>query len=509
MVARPVHLDGGTHVAASDGMVNVRLYGAKGDGTTDDTAAVAAAFADRAGRAVFFPEGTYLVTALPALADGDRLVGAGMLQSEIRYAGTGTLLTLTGRQDIALRSLGFHATGAGATLLALSACFQVSLDDVRLRGEHTGSTGSTYHGQTGLVLEDNTGNTRVHNTVVANLGVGIETSCIQNEMTNSKVVNCRTGVLGVGGTANAGLVATACEFIGDTDPDTVQAHVNITGSANTWVFAGCWFEGSAYGLIVGEFGQGGPSSLALVGCKIAARSVGVQINSCRQPSLIACEFNEDAGGTMTEIVFGGTPPGDEAIEGVAVNLVTTLRGDFDDADFPQYWNVMRKGSFRAPNIRSSSNVQVDGTVDTGNLAVRNGTPADGKVLVSDADGDADWADHGVLLVWEHTTTTLTTGQGPAQIFSCTIPFKGTITKVRYRTNTAPSGIGTSSSELRLNGVAGGNTVSGSGGTQGTAPSWTTLSANVAAGDALRSWINSTQATQGSRMLVEVYLIPRP
>lgn len=508
MVARTVHLDGGTHVAASDGMANVRLYGARGDGTTDDTAAIAAAYADRAGRAVFFPEGTYLVTALPALADGDRLVGAGMLQSEIRYAGAGTLLTLTGRQDIALRSLEFHATGAGATLLALSACFQVSLDDVRLRGEHTGATGTTYHGQTGLVLEANTGNTRVHNCVVANLGVGVETSCIQNEVTNSKIVNCRTGVLGVGGTANAGLVCTAVEFIGDTDPDTVFAHVNITGSANTWVFAGCWFEGSTYGLIVGEFGQGGPSSLALVGCKIAARSVGVQINSCRQPSLIACEFNEDSGGTMTEIVFGGTPPGDEAIEGIAVNLVTTLRGDFDDADFPQYWNVFRRGSMRAPNIHSSSNVTVDGTVDTGNLAVRNGA-AVSKVLVSDADGDATWVDHGQLLKWEHTTTTLATGQGPAQIFTETVPFRGTIAAVRYRTNSGPSGVGTSAVELRRNGVAAGNTVPGSSGVPSTTGTWVMLSVDVDAGDALRSWITSVQTTPGSRLLVEVWIVPRP
>src|SRR5690606_17545433 len=112
---------------------------------------------------------------------------------------------------------------------------------------------------------------------------------------------------------------------------------------------------------------------------------------CRQPSLISCEFNEDAGGTMTEIVFGGTPPGDDVIEGLALNLVTTLRGDFDDEDFPQYWIVVRKGQFRAPNITSTSDVTVDGTVDTGNLVVRNGDTTAGHVLTSDGAGGAEWA----------------------------------------------------------------------------------------------------------------------
>ena len=510
MASRTVYHDGAGFVAASAGMINVRLYGARGDGTTNDTTAIGSAYtaATAAGGVpLFFPEGTYLVTALPSLVDGDRIVGVGPLKSEILYAGTGTLCTLTGKQDIAFRSIGFHATGVGAVILVLSACFQIGIDDVRMRGDHTGSSGSTYRTQKGLVLSSNTGNTRVHNSVFANLGIGIETSCIQNEVTNSKVVNCYTGIKGVGGTANAGLVVIGCELIGDTDPDTVHAQVDITGTANTWVFESCWLEGSHYGMIVGVFGSGGPSSFTLVGCTIAARSVGLQINSCRQPSLIACEFNEDAGGTMTEIVFGGTPAGDEAIEGIAVNLVTTIRGDFDDGDFPQYWNVFRKGSFRAPNIHSSSNVTVDGGVDTGDFAMRNGSPAVGRALISDADGDGKWAGVGTALRWEHTTTTLATGVGQ-QVFAQLVPFDGTLVKVRYKVQTASSGTGTSAVELRRNGQAVGNTVAGSSAAVSTSPSWTTPNVNVTADDVLWSWITAVQSTPGSRLLVEAIIIPR-
>lgn len=373
------------------GMVNVKDYGATGNGSTNDTTAIANAYTAAAGRPLFFPNGTYLVTALPALQDGDRLVGAGY-ESIIKYAGTGTLLPLTGKQDIALHSLDIWITGVGAKAIDLSACFQVSLHDVRIRGAHDGTTGTTYRTQKGLIVRDNSGNTRVHNCIIANLGIGIESACIQSEVTNSKIVTCWNSVKGIGGAATAGMVFIGCEFISDTDPDSTSSHVDITGSASTWYFSGCWFEGSDYGLIVGVFGSGGPSSFTMVGCKVAARSVGIQMNHCRQPSLIACEFNVDAGGTMTEIVFGGTPAGDEVIEGVAFNLVTTIRSDFADTDFPQYWNVFRRGSFRSPNITSTSNVSVDGEVNTGNLQVRNDSPAAGKVLTAlDTNGNAAWA----------------------------------------------------------------------------------------------------------------------
>lgn len=389
--ARLTHMEAGIAAAIPKGAhyVSVVDHGATGNGVTDDTAAIAAAYTAAAGKPLLFPAGVYKVTALPALTDGDRLIGVSAIDSEIVYAGTGTLLHLSGRQDIAIRSLGIHISGVGAKALDLDACFQISIDDVRIRGNHDGTTGSTYHGQRGIVLRNNSGNTRIHNSVIANLGVGVETSCIQSEMTNCKIVACYTGIVGVGGTANAGMVCVACEFIGNTDVDTTVAHIDITGSANTWAIAECWFEGSTTAVVVGVFGSGGPSSFTMVACKIAARSVGIQFNSCRQPSLLACEFNPDTGGTMEEIVFGGSPAGDEVIEGIAVNLVTTLRSDFDDSDFPQYWIVARRGALRAPNITSTSNVVVDGTVDTGNLRVRNGAGA-GKVLKSDASGNATW-----------------------------------------------------------------------------------------------------------------------
>jgi hypothetical protein len=68
---------------------NVKHFGAKGDGVTDDTAAIQAAAA--AGGEVFFPPGTYLVSAPIALAtQGARLRGVGatsILKATAGFAG--------------------------------------------------------------------------------------------------------------------------------------------------------------------------------------------------------------------------------------------------------------------------------------------------------------------------------------------------------------------------------------------------------------------------------------
>ena len=46
----------------ADNVVNVRDFGAKGDGVADDTAAIEAATAEAAGKCLFFPAGTYLTS---------------------------------------------------------------------------------------------------------------------------------------------------------------------------------------------------------------------------------------------------------------------------------------------------------------------------------------------------------------------------------------------------------------------------------------------------------------
>lgn len=79
-VTRGVWLDTGSQWASLSGEIaNVKVFGAKGDGTTDDTAAILAAIASLAsnGGTVYMPQGVYLVTSTITLGTCQKLVGAG------------------------------------------------------------------------------------------------------------------------------------------------------------------------------------------------------------------------------------------------------------------------------------------------------------------------------------------------------------------------------------------------------------------------------------------------
>jgi len=81
---RPTSIARGTAVFRPQGIINVRQYGAAGDGATDDTAAIQAAIdaVPAVGGTVLFPPGTYIVAP-------QRTVGI-VIKSNLRLAGMGT-----------------------------------------------------------------------------------------------------------------------------------------------------------------------------------------------------------------------------------------------------------------------------------------------------------------------------------------------------------------------------------------------------------------------------------
>jgi len=95
--------DGTNLVWRRDTLIDVRDYGAVGDGMTDDTAAIQAAIdAATQGGSVVFPRGIYMVTGIKLKANGTLLVGGARFGTRIvRLSGTQPLIDMSGTGTLA------------------------------------------------------------------------------------------------------------------------------------------------------------------------------------------------------------------------------------------------------------------------------------------------------------------------------------------------------------------------------------------------------------------------
>ena len=112
------------------GYVNVKDYGAKGDGTTDDTNSVLAAIAAGSGKTIYFPPGNYKTTSQLTLSSANtRICGAGKFQTTISWTGGGTSYSV-GAGTI------YGQTGTAAIVITSSSC---AISDLTVKGPVSGS----------------------------------------------------------------------------------------------------------------------------------------------------------------------------------------------------------------------------------------------------------------------------------------------------------------------------------------------------------------------------------
>lgn len=97
-------------------LVNVKEYGAKGDGVTDDSIAIQDAVAS--GSEIYFPPGTYLITAGVVFDTFKHIYGAGVGQSVIKYTGDDYLFTVKTRfgERPIIEGLTFNGTATNGLL---------------------------------------------------------------------------------------------------------------------------------------------------------------------------------------------------------------------------------------------------------------------------------------------------------------------------------------------------------------------------------------------------------
>jgi Pectate lyase superfamily protein len=102
---------------------DVKAYGATGNGTTDDTAAIQAAISAAGAGTVYFPAGTYSYTTVHILNISTSLVGAGSNATTLRQTASGGIVvdvsTTPPYQGGTIKGIRFDSTAAPAGSIAL------------------------------------------------------------------------------------------------------------------------------------------------------------------------------------------------------------------------------------------------------------------------------------------------------------------------------------------------------------------------------------------------------
>lgn len=134
--------------------LDVKNYGAVGDGTTDDTAAIQAALNAAQGLQVYIPKGTYKITSQLNAPTTCRIYGDNRDTSILQYVGSttitnGAMLKFANKSAIAVQNLGFRCTNAvlanNTIMLHLEDCVYFNVTDLSFGG------GTTTSGQSSLI----------------------------------------------------------------------------------------------------------------------------------------------------------------------------------------------------------------------------------------------------------------------------------------------------------------------------------------------------------------------
>lgn len=204
--------NGGSIIVAANGarwkltataFISVKQFGAKGDGTTDDTVALQAAATALAGKTIFFPDGTYIVSAAVNLPTNTTLTFApnATVQSS---SNTTSIFAASSATNIKSTGGTFKYTTASNTGLiggfALTSCTYCTIKD----GQFVGMQFS------GVFLNNSNSCTVENNTITGTLGTHQDANdiCVYNNSSSNRVIGNKCYGTGSHGVLHQGTTDT-------------------------------------------------------------------------------------------------------------------------------------------------------------------------------------------------------------------------------------------------------------------------------------------------------------
>lgn len=307
--------------------LNVRDYGATGDGVTDDAAAITAAVAalPASGGALYFPAGTYLLGSAITLNKPALFYGDGYATNLRTSSASANIFTVTGAEQVEVRGLRFTssvARTAGWYVDVAASANRFRLADFFMDGFHGGvrtAAAATATIEGGQMLNG-----------VATTGTAVRIDAGVDVTVRDILVDAASQIYsGVYITATGDVTLTDCQLIHAGDALRLEAQ---TGKAITSVWAtGCFFDNSARGVVM-QTGGGNIARCRLDSCWAASSTAhGIVIDSTGGGTIDgvdinACHVFDNAGngilvtGSATENVRidGCTVAGQVGQSGVAV-----------------------------------------------------------------------------------------------------------------------------------------------------------------------------------------------
>lgn len=283
-------------------VINVQSYGAKGDGTTDDTAAIQSALnaVPSTGATVVLPAGTYIISSTLSIdKDGTVLTGVGA-GSTLRVTGSALGIDVikigngsTTRAHCAVRNLHIDAASqkTGGVGILMSKCFKIWLQNLLVEKQYrsleinnttevwlsdSDIRDSKEHGL--LILNDmNSGydwyisNCVFDNPDVTNTGSGIHWDGGETLVVNGvDLLRFTTGFYVNPTDGHESRFAFLNNMIVDTNSDN-NIHISNTGTGNTIgiTFTNSW-SGTAtnYGVLIDQPGSGLVQGVRWTGGKV-------------------------------------------------------------------------------------------------------------------------------------------------------------------------------------------------------------------------------------------------